>query len=187
MMDLAQSLDERSVMVHIEGTRSLSCRTPVEKMSGAFIDLAIARGAPIVPVRFVGGLPTAPLQTRLEFPVGFGQQDIWLGRPLEPASLASVPYGERKRRVIEAINGLGPRNADEAPSPGDAAFAATVDGLVRERRLSPERATLLAVLRSVPPSTEETRLLLARAEGGSISGASATETWTRAFADWLMS
>ena len=89
--------------------------------------------------------------------------------------------------MIEAINGLGPRNADEAPSPGDAAFAATVDGLVRERRLSPERATLLAVLRSVPPSTEETRLLLARAEGGSISGASATEAWTRAFADWLMS
>jgi len=36
----------RSVMVHVEGTRSLSCRTPVEKMSGAFIDMALAVGAP---------------------------------------------------------------------------------------------------------------------------------------------
>jgi 1-acyl-sn-glycerol-3-phosphate acyltransferase len=140
MMDLAESLNERSVMVHIEGTRSLSCRTPVEKMSGAFIDLAIARGAPIVPVRFVGGLPREPLETRLEFPVGFGQQDIWLGRPLDPAALAAVPYGERKRRVIGAINGLGPKNAAEEPLPGDAAFKAAVDSLVRERGLSRERA-----------------------------------------------
>ncbi len=185
MMDLAESLNERSVMVHIEGTRSLSCRTPVEKMSGAFIDLAIARGAPIVPVRFVGGLPREPLETRLEFPVGFGQQDIWLGRPLDPAALAAVPYGERKRRVIGAINGLGPKNAAEEPLPGDAAFKAAVDSLVRERGLSPERATLLAVLRSVPPSTEETRQLLAATEGPA-GGAGAT-AWIRSFADWLMS
>ena len=31
----------KSVMVHVEGTRSLHCRQPVQKMSGAFIDMAL--------------------------------------------------------------------------------------------------------------------------------------------------
>ncbi|HCF57434.1 MAG TPA: hypothetical protein DFS52_05505, partial [Myxococcales bacterium] len=58
----------KSVMVHVEGTRALSCRPPVIKMSGAFLDMAIAVGAPVVPVRFVGGLPVEPLAKRIEFP-----------------------------------------------------------------------------------------------------------------------
>ncbi|MHC4390942.1 MAG: hypothetical protein ACYS22_06445, partial [Planctomycetota bacterium] len=64
----------RSVMVHVEGTRALTARHAVEKMSGSFIDLALAVGAPVVPVRFVGGLPVEPLDERIEFPVGMGTQ-----------------------------------------------------------------------------------------------------------------
>ena len=77
-------------MVHIEGTRSFECRTPVQKMSGAFIDMAMKVNAPIVPVRFVGGLPADPLEKRTEFPVGMGTQDIWFGRPLLPAELVAA-------------------------------------------------------------------------------------------------
>jgi hypothetical protein len=45
----------QSVMVHIEGTRALTCRAPLVKMSGIFLDLALETGTPVVPVRFVGG------------------------------------------------------------------------------------------------------------------------------------
>ena len=38
----------KSVMVHVEGTRSLSSVTPVQKMSGAFIDMALKTGVPVI-------------------------------------------------------------------------------------------------------------------------------------------
>jgi len=72
----------KSLMVHVEGTRAFTCRHAVGKMSSAFVDLALKLGAPIVPVRFVGGLPVQPLQKGLEFPVDFGRQDYWIGRPI---------------------------------------------------------------------------------------------------------
>ena len=114
--ELAQEMATtgRSVMVHIEGTRSLECRTPVQKMSGAFIDMALQVGVPIVPVRFVGGLPAETMESRIEFPTGMGQQDIWLGAPILPEDLENLHYGARKQHVIDAT-GLGPDNADEQP------------------------------------------------------------------------
>ena len=54
----------------------------VEKMSGAFIDMAMQVNAPVVPIRFVGGLPADPMDRRIEFPLGMGTQDIYIGRPM---------------------------------------------------------------------------------------------------------
>jgi 3-hydroxymyristoyl/3-hydroxydecanoyl-(acyl carrier protein) dehydratase/1-acyl-sn-glycerol-3-phosphate acyltransferase len=150
----------RSVMVHVEGTRSLTCRNPVEKMSGAFLDLAIAVGAPVIPVRFVGGLPAEPLDKRLEFPVGMGQQELWFGTPIEPAALQAMPLGERKKHVVGAINALGPAHADERPFPGDPAFAASVDRWRAERGVDAEHATLWRVLEGIVSPCPETQALL---------------------------
>ncbi len=110
----------RSVMVHVEGTRALSCRTPVEKMSGAFIDMALAVGAPVVPVRFVGGLPADPLETRLEFPLGMGRQDIHLGTPLLPEHLRRPPL----RRPQGAASSRR-STASASRTPWSSRFAAT--------------------------------------------------------------
>ncbi|MFO7562215.1 MAG: beta-ketoacyl synthase N-terminal-like domain-containing protein [Enhygromyxa sp.] len=136
----------RSVMVHIEGTRSLTCAKPVEKMSGTFLDLAIAVDAPVVPIRFIGGLPVEPLSKRLEFPLGMGKQAIWIGRPIPASELSSMPYGERKRLVIERINALGCANAEERPLPGDPEFAARVAAWQAARGVSHEHATLRQML-----------------------------------------
>jgi acyl transferase domain-containing protein/3-hydroxymyristoyl/3-hydroxydecanoyl-(acyl carrier protein) dehydratase/1-acyl-sn-glycerol-3-phosphate acyltransferase len=158
----------RSVMVHVEGTRSLSCAQPVEKMSGAFLDMAIAVGAPVVPVRFIGGLPVEPLEQRLEFPVGMGRQDIWIGRPIAPEQLARVPYGERKQQVVAAINGLGPSNADERPFVGDPAFAAKVARWQAQRGVSHEHAVLHEVLAECPDPCAATRELLAASDAAAL-------------------
>ena len=140
----------KSVMVHVEGTRSLDCRTPVSKMSGAFIDMALAVGAPIVPIRFVGGLPVQPLTERLEFPLGMGSQDIWLGTPLLPADLRPMPYGERKKVVMRAINALGPPWELEQPNPGDPEFA---DRVAAHRAAHPDVDQEHAVLHCVLSET----------------------------------
>lgn len=159
----------RSVMVHVEGTRSLSCRPPVQKMSGAFIDMALAVGVPIVPVRFVGGLPADPVDKRVEFPIGMGKQDIHLGRAIAPDELASQHYGARKQCVVEAINALGVANVREQPSPGDAAFAERVLAWQRRSGVSHEHAALRQVLAELPAPGEPVRRLLAARSAAQLS------------------
>ncbi len=147
-------------MVHVEGTRSLSCRDRVEKMSGTFVDLALKTGVPIVPVRFSGGLPVEPVATRLEFPAGMGRQDIHLGRPLRPEELRGLHYGARKERVIEAINGLGAPNELEEPQEGDGELVARVHSWQDTHGVSHEHAVLHEILADLPrPCAEIARLL----------------------------
>jgi acyl transferase domain-containing protein/3-hydroxymyristoyl/3-hydroxydecanoyl-(acyl carrier protein) dehydratase/1-acyl-sn-glycerol-3-phosphate acyltransferase len=160
----------RSVMVHVEGTRSLSCRNPVEKMSGAFIDMALAVGAPVVPVRFVGGLPADSLEKRLEFPLGMGRQDIRLGKPLMPEVLAGLHYGARKELVVAAINGLGVPNALEQPFRGDPDFERRVNAWQAAHDVSHEHATLHEVLVELEDPGEEVRRLLAAPDAAALAG-----------------
>ncbi len=180
------SASARSVMVHVEGTRALSARQPVEKMSSAFIDMALSVGAPIVPVRFVGGLPVAALETRLEFPLGFGRQDYWIGRPILPEQLAQLPYKERKAAVIAAINGLGPALAAEAPFGGDAAFAAAVEAWIARTGATPEDAVLMTTLASRDALGDGARALVEGARTGTlVVGDDPREQWLGALASRL--
>lgn len=177
----------RSVLVHVEGTRSLSCRDRVEKMSGAFVDMALQVGAPIVPVRFVGGLPVDPAAARLEFPLGMGRQDIHLGRPLRPEELSGLHYGARKALVLEAINGLGVPNEREEPLPGDPAFAARVSAWQEARAVSHEHATLREVLAGLPaPGREVARLLAAKDATELETDGSPEGAWLAELGRWLL-
>jgi 1-acyl-sn-glycerol-3-phosphate acyltransferase len=146
--ELGTAMKERgkSVMVHVEGTRSLACGQPVAKMSSTFIDMALAIGAPIIPVRLVGGLPVQPLEERIEFPVGFGRQDYWIGRPLMPEELLKLPLKARKDLVLAAMNGLGPALADEVPMAGDTSFADEVQAWRTRTGVSLENAVLFTTL-----------------------------------------
>jgi 3-hydroxymyristoyl/3-hydroxydecanoyl-(acyl carrier protein) dehydratase/1-acyl-sn-glycerol-3-phosphate acyltransferase len=156
----------KNVMVHVEGTRSLECRSPVLKMSGAFLDMALAVGAPVVPVRFVGALPVEPLAERLEFPVGMGTQDLVIGRPILPDALRALPLKQRKDVVIGAMNAIGaPPKAQETPFPGDEAFAAKVAARVARTGVEEPHAVLTEVLREAPDLHPDLRALL-RSEGG---------------------
>jgi len=169
----------RSVMVHVEGTRSLQCRTPVQKMSGGFIDMALGIGAPVIPVRFVGGLPSERLDSRLEFPLGMGRQDIWIGKPLLPEDLSALHYGARKALVIDAINGLGPDNAVETPQGGDAAFAQEVRRWQEQVGVDEEHAVLRTVLAECTTPTEATERLLVATSCDEFTGSSPEETWLK--------
>lgn len=162
--DLAKEMmgPGRSVMVHVEGTRSFDCTQPVQKMSGAFLDMALMVNAPVVPVRFVGALPRDSLEKRIEFPIGFGRQDIYFGKPIMPEDLAGLHYGQRKDLVINAINKLGPANAIETPYPGDSDFADAVSKWQGEHPVSEEHAVLRTVLQEIEtPGTEVLELLRA--------------------------
>jgi len=120
---------QRSIMVHVEGTRALEGGQRVGSISGVWSDLAIAAGLPIVPLRFCHGLPSAGVGRRLEFPLGFGGQTLVVGRPIAAATLAPLPLHARRDRLVEAMAELDLFDGEPRP---DAAFAARV-ARARER------------------------------------------------------
>jgi 3-oxoacyl-(acyl-carrier-protein) synthase/3-hydroxymyristoyl/3-hydroxydecanoyl-(acyl carrier protein) dehydratase/1-acyl-sn-glycerol-3-phosphate acyltransferase len=157
-----------NVMIHVEGTRSLSCRQPVVKMTGAILEMAIAMGVHVAPVRFVGALPVDPLPARIEFPVGMGRQDIYVGAPIAPETLAAMPYKPRKDHMIAAINGLGPDNAVEVPFPGDPVFEASVASWVAQTGVDTTHATIFRALEAYGPRTAVLQALVAAARTGRL-------------------
>jgi len=58
---------------------------------------------PIVPMYFAGGLPEEALDQKLEVPYRHAAQDYIFGPPIMPDELTAWPYGDRRRRVMDAI------------------------------------------------------------------------------------
>ncbi|MFM7361041.1 MAG: 1-acyl-sn-glycerol-3-phosphate acyltransferase [Cyanobium sp.] len=136
----ALRLGKRSVLVHVEGTRAMRGRQPVETISAVWADLAMDSGSPIVPLRFCGGLPAAGVAERQEFPVGFGRQSLVLGRPLLSGELAPLSLAERRARILQALADLEPY--DQEPII-DAAFNARVTAAKGRWAIDLVRATYL--------------------------------------------
>jgi len=158
----------RSFFVHGDGTRSRSCRTPMQRIGSLFLDMAIDVGVPVVPVRFVGGLPVEAIDGKAEFPVGMGSQDYYLGRPIAAAELAALPYRDRARRVITAINELGVSNEMEVPFPPDPRFDAAVRSWSEQTGAGPVEATFWRVLEEMVMPGAETRTLVEAARVGEL-------------------
>lgn len=104
-----------STMVHADGTRSVSSRQRVEKLTSTLLDMAIEMSMPIVPVYFAGGLPEEPLPHKLEVPYRHAAQDYIFGRPILPEELTERPYAQVRRYVMDSINALAPFS--DAPHP----------------------------------------------------------------------
>ena len=176
-------------MVHVEGRLGLRGRQPVEQMSSLFLDLALSAEVPILPVRFARGLPTEPLAETRDFPIGYGRQDYHLGRILWPDELRALPYAERKRRVLAAINATGPDLQNEEPAAPDPEFAQHV-ATWQERTSSAEAPAVLlqTLLHAAKHATAETQLLATGVAQGEVHIPPGTAaTWTADLARWLLS
>jgi 3-hydroxymyristoyl/3-hydroxydecanoyl-(acyl carrier protein) dehydratase/1-acyl-sn-glycerol-3-phosphate acyltransferase len=168
----------RSAMIHVEGTRALQCRAPVQKLSAAVIELAIEADRPVVPVRFAGALPVMPASQRLEFPYGCAAQSIWVGSPIDPGALRALGLKQRKERVLQAMNELGPALLHETPNPPNPALAQAAREWQAATGASPEHAMLMAALRCYPVESPLSSQLLEAADAGRLSlGDSPAERW----------
>ncbi len=157
----AESADEpTSLLVHVEGTRALHARNPVRQMSSV---LALRHRLPLVPVRFVGGLPVSghAHAERLEFPIEYGQQDYYVGRALWPEHLETLPPAERLQNALQRLNALGPELQEEMPLPPLEPISDRVHALSREWGVSPVQATLITTLLDLGDVCAETQALLA--------------------------
>ncbi|MES2643266.1 MAG: beta-ketoacyl synthase N-terminal-like domain-containing protein [Myxococcota bacterium] len=131
---LARGATDRSLLVHVEGTRQITPGQPVDKISSLWVDIALERGLPIVPVAFRGGVDGV---SRHDVPAA--PQVHHIGAPILPEALAAIPYADRRRVVADAINTLGvpatiaPVTTPIAPGAGiRAALGSVSDGVLRD-------------------------------------------------------
>jgi hypothetical protein len=90
-----------------------------------------------------------PLEKRLHVPVGHGSQDYYIGRALEPETLAALPYAERRSAVLEALNALGPGWEREQPNRPDPAFETSVEAWMERTGAGEEYAILWKAVASM--------------------------------------
>jgi hypothetical protein len=193
MLDLLGTVTSRieakgcGLLVHVAGSRMLTCRDPVRTMSSAFLDLALARRYPIVPLKFRGGLPVESLEAFLDFPCGYGSQDYLIGRSIAPDELAALSPVDRRDFLLDRINGLGGPLAFEQPNSPDSSFKAEVRALIeRYHMLEPTFAVILAALRRLDDPSREIAALLEGLDRGRLECApTATGQWLAGVARWL--
>lgn len=161
--------NEQSLLVHTEGTRSLQCRIPVQVVARSLVDRAVKARMPIVPVRFVGGLPVEPLAERIEFPYRYGKFDIVVGKALHPETLEPMASDARRDAVLEAMIGVGEPWELEEPYPGDERIAAEVPADMAARGVDEAQAVLTSILGAIEqPSADTATVLKALRSGTSL-------------------
>ena len=175
----------RSLLIHVDGTRALSCRQPVKQLSAVFLDLAIELNIPIIPVGFVGGLPIEPLETRLEFPIGYARQNYHLGTAIYPEELKKRPNAERKSLILERLNQLA-ETAESSPNAPNHQFEQAVHQRMKQTGMSEVRAVLYKILEeaAVPDSDVRTLLQYIREDHLELSD-SPKDRWLGELGQWL--
>ena len=136
---------------------------------------------PIVPVRFVGGLPVEALDERMEFPFAGGQQDIVIGSAIACETLRGLTLAARSNLVLSAINALAP--PDETPLPGPTRHSAKVSGV---EGFAQTMSMLIETLQQSGDRCAESEALLAALQGSNpVWPNEANRKWMDEFLAWL--
>lgn len=159
---------EASLLVHVDGTRAVTAGQPVARISSIFLDMAIEKNVPVVPVRFVGGLPDQPTDGRLDFPYGNGKQDYLIGTPIPAEQLRRLPYGQRPKFVMDKINTIGPGPGEDVLLPPSPEFITKTRFFMETFGLPKFQAMLFAILQVIDDPCEETAVLIKAVQAGKI-------------------
>lgn len=183
MMNMVK-LQQYSALVHVEGTRALQAGKPVTSISATLIDMACAEGIPLVPVRFSGGLAAGATEFRLNYPLGFGTQDILVGKPIEPEVLRQMSSSVRRQYILQQLNGLTLK--PERPNPPNLAFEGQIDKWRKWTAIAEEKLALIAALAHLDSPSQETVALLSAIQGHeSLNGQTAQAAWLRKTAEFF--
>ncbi len=148
-----------SLLIHTEGTRSTHSGIPVKNLSSVLIDFSIKNDMPIVPIRFVGGLPVKNDQP-LVFPHRFGKQDYYFGSPIHTNEFISLSLMDRSAKVLNALNDLGPDPTLEKPIAARNKISNKLNSIVKNKDNTNYKAVLFELLKQFPSPSDETIKIL---------------------------
>jgi len=149
-----------SLYIACEGRRAFRAGHKITQLSSLFIDFLIEHQIPVVPIRFTGGLPVKGPDIYYDFPYGYGQQDIYLGRIIRPETLADLAYGQRPEFILDRINSLGPELEKETPLGPDKNFETRVNTLSKALGIPKMAAAAAACLDYIESPSRETKIFM---------------------------
>ncbi|MCP4674116.1 MAG: beta-ketoacyl synthase [Deltaproteobacteria bacterium] len=149
-----------SLLIHVEGARAIDAGHRIEKISSVLLDFTIDASLPIIPVRFVGGLPAENSRGRVDFTYGYGPQDYYLGRAIMPRMLASLNLKQRSRLVLDRINSLGEVVEQRGLIADDIDFAGKVKARMKNRNVSESSAVFIETLLERNERSEHTSAII---------------------------
>lgn len=152
------SQEGRCGLIHVEGTRARTAGLPVGTVSSALIDMACDANITLVPIRFTGGLPVTEAETRLDYPTGFGDENVRVGVPLDARELRRLPPVSRRQLVLERLNRLVPKN--EVPNPPKPWFEREIRRLQAQMSAPEDKLAVVAALTLLSHRSDETSFLL---------------------------
>lgn len=182
---------EKSLLIHVEGTRGLSEKERVRKISQILPEFQQTYQCDMIPVQFSGGLPERPVEKRLEFPFAMGKQDYRLGSPVVPGMLANLNLLEKKDFLSRSINDSHP-GIGHFPGETDEVFARKVHSWMLESGASLENSVLFCILQEMRENSEslsEETLAVLDCKNGNIFDYQGDENrinWLKPFAKKLL-
>ena len=176
---------EQSLLVHASGTRALSAAEPLPTVSTALIGAAVSAGVDIVPLAFHGGLPLNGVAQRLEFPVGYGQQQFVVGPRIRSSELQGLSAVQQRARVLEALNPMLTDAQLDQPGTADPAFTDDVAQWVAQHGVDPVQAVLWQSLNqsALPLSKQAKRLITLAKASGKRTTKQPDDPWLRAVSE----
>ncbi|PLS02326.1 lysophospholipid acyltransferase family protein [Neobacillus cucumis] len=185
-IELEMKNNHTSILIHTEGTRALTCRQETTKVNRRMVQLAIQANIPIVPIRFIGGLPIEESDERTEFPIHFGTQDFYVGSPIFPEEIKDLEFSQQKEMILQAINHLGMLANCEKPNKPDLDFSRKVEVCMNQFGVPVEFATILKVWEMKSHPSPELLDFLERLKKSELTfGQSPMEKWLSGLADCL--
>lgn len=147
--------ENKSLLIHVDGTRRNSVsQDRVLMLSSFWTDFAVENGFPIIPVRFIGGLPVEDHGIRYDFPVGYTAQTFRIGRPILPGDLIQLTAETRNTIVRRAINGLASPE-EKIPEPADELFALNVKRWAEHAGVAESIAAIFQTMNYYQPDEKE--------------------------------
>lgn len=157
---LADPAEAASAILAAEGMRQFSDGEPIKAVSASFIDIARAARVPVVPVRFVWGLPGRALPYRTVWPADFAPQRFVVGAPIPVEALDAVPLRDRAEMVRNRIDALW-RPAPPGHRGRNIAMAGRIGRIMAMTGMSQTNALMCDLLLSARPDdlSDEGRLV----------------------------
>lgn len=184
--ELADPDAPASAVLAADGERQATEQQATLRAGSSFVDLGQSFGVPIVPVRFVWGLPALAAGHRHVWPAGFAPQRYIVGPPLMPEDLNGQSLPERCERVRRAIDALW-----RPPPPGQAAVGASrrgrIERLIAMTGMSQTKALLCDLLLAADPDglSAEGRTVRTWLADVTAADAHPGDDWLYDFAVWL--
>lgn len=158
LLGLPHRLEGRSLLVHVGAWRELHESQPVNTMSKDLMEVTLAMGRRVVPIRISGGLPAQSLGYKFHLPYRMSRLTVDMAPPIEPEALLGLdPLGQR-RLILAAINGMAPPAGSYVGRPNNALLKRCLRRHVQTGS-SALKCFLLEAVETMADPSRETELL----------------------------